>query len=475
MASLIQVVSPKRRRACFPPLLEPQYYDLDPSLAQTLKPKMSSANISKAKNFLRSNVEVVLANPEMSIADHCSVQADPFDVGVHIDSVKCGLRFPLHPFMSEFFNAHKIIPAQLAPNGYRFLVVLLNVCEECHIPPSLTLFHYLLSVEPGTATENKGFVTISSRHGFKFLTDFPSNQMGWKKKFFKVRVPPSQISFHNVWATRILCYPTPTETPELKSYAEKITMVSRSCKVYGSQEKIDILYGFTALPIVPLPLIDDPLILIHQAPMAIKEVRGLCASFNLQPSTFLDCRGGVATSCELLPSTFFNCNGDTWFSFIDGVSYSSSHFLQNHSKLDNHHRNLDAAVANHEAALWEFRSRVSSFLNQIGCSSISHFNQARLSTSIIHLSLAIISPFLRRRMGFWIWPIAVDAAHHTVPARAVDCNSVILNLADCLTFFIDGSTEAKPLGSCCSGLKMVMKTNTECLCKGFKKSLSINA
>nr|GLL37007.1 uncharacterized protein LOC109173927 [Ipomoea trifida] len=269
MASLIQV-SPKRRRACFPPLLEPQYYDLDPSLAQTLKPKMSSANISKAKNFLRSNVEVVLANPEMSIADHCSVEADPFDVGVHIDSVKCGLRFPLHPFMSEFFNAHEIIPAQLAPNGYRFLVVFLNVCEECHIPPSLILFHYLVSVEPGTATENKGFVTISSRPGFKFMTDFPSNQMGWKKKFFKVRVPPSQISFHNVWATRILCYPTPTETPELKSYAEKITMVFRSCKVYGSQEKIDILYGFTALPVVPLPLIDDPLIPIHQAPMAIK-------------------------------------------------------------------------------------------------------------------------------------------------------------------------------------------------------------
>nr|GMD40203.1 hypothetical protein Iba_chr10aCG7110 [Ipomoea batatas]GMD46573.1 hypothetical protein Iba_chr10eCG4580 [Ipomoea batatas] len=120
MASLIQV-SPKRRRACFPPLLEPQYYDLDPSLAQTLKPKMSSANISKAKNFLRSDVEIVLANPEMSIADHCSVEADPFDVGV-----------------------------------------------------------------------------------------------------------------------------------------------------YGSQEKIDILYGFTALPVVPLPLIDDPLIPIHQAPMAIK-------------------------------------------------------------------------------------------------------------------------------------------------------------------------------------------------------------
>nr|GLL37003.1 uncharacterized protein LOC109173927 [Ipomoea trifida] len=270
MASQIQVSPKWRRNACFPPLLRPKYYDLEPSLAQTIMPKVSSANISKAKKFLRPEVEILLANPKMSIADHCSVEANPFDVGVHIDSVKCGLRFPLHPFMSEFFNAHEIIPAQLAPNGYRFFVVFLNVCEECHIPPSLNLFHYLFNVEPAIASENRGFVTISARRGFKFVTDFPSNRMGWKKKFFKVRVPPSQISFHNVWATRMMCFPTPTETPELKSQVEEITRFSRSCKVYGSQERIDILYGFIAAPVVPLPHIDNSLVPIHQAPMPIK-------------------------------------------------------------------------------------------------------------------------------------------------------------------------------------------------------------
>nr|GLL47307.1 non-specific lipid-transfer protein-like protein At5g64080 [Ipomoea trifida] len=68
-----------------------------------------------------------------------------------------------------------------------------------------------------------------------------------------------------------------------------------------------------------------------------------------------------------------------------------------------------------------------------------------------------------------IWAIAVDAAHHATPAPALDCNNVILNqLADCLHFVRDDSTEAKPMGSCCSDLKMVMKTNAECLCKGFK-------
>ncbi|XP_019181655.1 PREDICTED: non-specific lipid-transfer protein-like protein At2g13820 [Ipomoea nil] len=53
---------------------------------------------------------------------------------------------------------------------------------------------------------------------------------------------------------------------------------------------------------------------------------------------------------------------------------------------------------------------------------------------------------------------------------AVDCNNIILNLADCITFVTNDSTEAKPQGSCCSGLKMVLKTKTECLCNGFKNS-----
>ncbi|XP_031127054.1 non-specific lipid-transfer protein-like protein At5g64080 [Ipomoea triloba] len=73
-----------------------------------------------------------------------------------------------------------------------------------------------------------------------------------------------------------------------------------------------------------------------------------------------------------------------------------------------------------------------------------------------------------------VWAIAVvDSAHHAAPAPAADCGSVILNLADCLTFVTNGSTEAKPQGTCCSGLKTVLKTNAECLCEGFKNSAQL--
>ncbi|XP_071725659.1 non-specific lipid transfer protein GPI-anchored 31-like [Rutidosis leptorrhynchoides] len=65
----------------------------------------------------------------------------------------------------------------------------------------------------------------------------------------------------------------------------------------------------------------------------------------------------------------------------------------------------------------------------------------------------------------------VDSAHHTAaPAPAADCSSVILSMADCLSYVTAGSTIQKPEGTCCSGLKTVLKTDAQCLCESFKNS-----
>ncbi|OMO68168.1 Plant lipid transfer protein/Par allergen [Corchorus capsularis] len=82
------------------------------------------------------------------------------------------------------------------------------------------------------------------------------------------------------------------------------------------------------------------------------------------------------------------------------------------------------------------------------------------------LTLAILS----------IW--AVDAAHHHAAApnpssSSVDCSSLILNMADCLSFVSSGSEVSKPEGSCCSGLKTVLQANADCLCEAFKSSASL--
>lgn len=58
-------------------------------------------------------------------------------------------------------------------------------------------------------------------------------------------------------------------------------------------------------------------------------------------------------------------------------------------------------------------------------------------------------------------------------AIAVDCSSLILNMADCLSFVTNGSTVEKPEGTCCSGLKTVVRSGPECICEGFKNSASL--
>ncbi|XP_021826192.1 non-specific lipid-transfer protein-like protein At5g64080 [Prunus avium] len=65
------------------------------------------------------------------------------------------------------------------------------------------------------------------------------------------------------------------------------------------------------------------------------------------------------------------------------------------------------------------------------------------------------------------------STHHAAPAPAVDCSSLILNMADCLSFVSNGSTDTKPAGTCCSGLKMVLKADAACLCEAFKSSAQL--
>nr|DAD40278.1 TPA_asm: hypothetical protein HUJ06_014601 [Nelumbo nucifera] len=72
-----------------------------------------------------------------------------------------------------------------------------------------------------------------------------------------------------------------------------------------------------------------------------------------------------------------------------------------------------------------------------------------------------------------LFVLAVSAAIGFVNCASppsADCSTVIFNLADCLSYVSNGSTISKPQGSCCSGLKTVLKTNPECLCEAFKNS-----
>ncbi|KAK4564102.1 hypothetical protein RGQ29_006263 [Quercus rubra] len=87
---------------------------------------------------------------------------------------------------------------------------------------------------------------------------------------------------------------------------------------------------------------------------------------------------------------------------------------------------------------------------------------AKLNLSVILCVLAI-----------WVVGYAQAGSSHHAPAPSVDCSSLILNMADCLSYVTNGSTVTKPEGTCCTGLKTVLKADAECLCEAFKSSASL--
>ncbi|XP_073128100.1 non-specific lipid transfer protein GPI-anchored 11-like [Henckelia pumila] len=78
-----------------------------------------------------------------------------------------------------------------------------------------------------------------------------------------------------------------------------------------------------------------------------------------------------------------------------------------------------------------------------------------------------------------LWGLCIFAAFLASVSTTVhseeDCTNLVLNLADCLSFVVEGSTATYPKGDCCSGLKIVVNTNAECLCEAFENSAQFGA
>ncbi|XXG75511.1 hypothetical protein AAC387_Pa08g0065 [Persea americana] len=69
------------------------------------------------------------------------------------------------------------------------------------------------------------------------------------------------------------------------------------------------------------------------------------------------------------------------------------------------------------------------------------------------------------------WAVVTGVPLSPSPSQSpsLDCTNGPLGLlGDCLTFAENGSKVSKPEGSCCAGLKTVVKDSVLCLCEAFK-------
>ncbi|CAH9094424.1 unnamed protein product [Cuscuta epithymum] len=159
-------------------------HKLDLALIRLRRQKLTAQNRAQIQMLLPDSV-----NFRLQSGLH-PMRHFPGMVVVHFDSLKAGLRFPLHPFFVSLLNYYNIVSAQIMPNSYRAMAGFICHCVEAKVTPSLDLFHYFFSIIPQQA---QGYLVASSRSGHILFSKAPSSIKEWKDRFFFVSVPTGLI------------------------------------------------------------------------------------------------------------------------------------------------------------------------------------------------------------------------------------------------------------------------------------------
>uniref|UniRef100_A0ACD5ZTQ1 Uncharacterized protein n=1 Tax=Avena sativa TaxID=4498 RepID=A0ACD5ZTQ1_AVESA len=114
----------------------------------------------------------------------------PGSICVYAGALEAGMRVPLHGFFCEVLAHFGIAPAQLVPNGWRFMAGFLALCRTVGVPPSLAVFRRIFGLYI-VSYKKKGWCCFRARDrsgGLRF-TGMPNTPMDWKKLFFFLSSP----------------------------------------------------------------------------------------------------------------------------------------------------------------------------------------------------------------------------------------------------------------------------------------------
>ncbi|VFQ70438.1 unnamed protein product [Cuscuta campestris] len=171
--------------------------------------------IDSAQN-LRLIAAAVAAPPEVTCPDA--------EVGVHVASMRYGLRFPPHDLIAQFLNFYNLLPGQLSPHSYYCFSIFLIKCHQRGVPWSLDLFRYMFKISKVGALEGNSYAVVSSQAECGMAV-FPSSLKLWKAKFvFISGFPGDRHPFHARFPEchTFIRHPRPAATPELQAHAQKL-------------------------------------------------------------------------------------------------------------------------------------------------------------------------------------------------------------------------------------------------------------
>ncbi|CAH9078553.1 unnamed protein product [Cuscuta europaea] len=227
---------PKRVRR---PKSGPGVSYLDLTNIYLIKPESSAADYLVAQMYVGPFGRVRAPKP----TDHVLLPP-PGYFGVYPMSFAKGLRFPLHPFITEYLDMVGLPPALLTPNSYSLMVGFLLRCEELGYRPTTALFMNLYQIGRGSHKNCAAYATLQQLPKKRSFTDLPTSIHGWKSKFVFVSIGESGTEFPSLGHTGRFNLHDPPKSSILDAQVEAFLEGGpRSVKDYITEYKMAAL-GF---------------------------------------------------------------------------------------------------------------------------------------------------------------------------------------------------------------------------------------
>ncbi|VFQ67187.1 unnamed protein product [Cuscuta campestris] len=153
-----------------------------------------------------------------------SVTSPDAEVGVHVSSMRYGLRFPPHDLIVQFLNFYRLLPGQLSPHSYYCFSTFQIKCHLKGVPWSLDLFRYMFKVSKIRAREGNSYTVVSSQTKCGMVV-IPTSLKLWNAKFvFVSGFPGDRDPFTARFPEchTFIRHPRPDPTLELLAHAQKL-------------------------------------------------------------------------------------------------------------------------------------------------------------------------------------------------------------------------------------------------------------
>ncbi|XP_044442952.1 uncharacterized protein [Triticum aestivum] len=114
----------------------------------------------------------------------------PGGICVYARALEAGMQVPLHGFFRAVLAHFGIAPAQLTPNGWRFMAGFLVLCQSTGVPPSLAVFLRFFHLFIMDQKHEKGWYLFRSRRDIASLPNGGCKTTpGWRHEFFFLSSP----------------------------------------------------------------------------------------------------------------------------------------------------------------------------------------------------------------------------------------------------------------------------------------------